>query len=46
MRAALDDTRLPTTELLVAHKRADVNAPRGGTYPIILGPLETSRPRP
>ena len=38
MRAALDDTRLPMTELLVAHG-ADVNALSwGGTYPIILAP--------
>jgi hypothetical protein len=45
MRAALDDTRLPMTELLVAHG-ADVNALScGGTYPIILAPLETFAPR-
>ena len=45
MRAALDDTRLPMTELLVAHG-ADVNAAYGGTYPIILGPLEGFAPGP
>ena len=45
MRAALDDTRLPMAELLVAHG-ADVNALScGGTYPIILAPLETFAPR-
>jgi hypothetical protein len=45
MRAALDDTRLPMTELLVAHG-ADVNGIScGETYPIILAPLETFAPR-
>ena len=44
MRAALDDSKLPMTELLVAHG-ADVNAVWGGTYPIILAPLETFAPR-
>jgi ankyrin repeat protein len=44
MRAALDDSKLPMTELLVAHG-ADVNAPWGGTYPVILAPLETFAPR-
>jgi hypothetical protein len=45
MRAALDDTKLPMTELLVAHG-ADVNALScGGTYPIILAPLEAFAPR-
>jgi hypothetical protein len=44
MRAALDDSKLPMTELLVAHG-ADVNALWGGTYPIILAPLEAFAPR-
>jgi hypothetical protein len=45
MRSALDDTRLPMAELLVAHG-ADVNALScGGTYPIILAPLEAFAPR-
>lgn len=44
MRAALDDTRLPMTELLVA-LGADVNAIWGGHYPVILAPLETFAPR-
>ncbi|MGH7138199.1 MAG: hypothetical protein ACREHD_20805 [Pirellulales bacterium] len=44
MRAALDDTKLPMTELLVAHG-ADVNALWGGSYPIILAPLEAFAPR-
>jgi hypothetical protein len=45
MRAALDDTRLPMTELLVAYG-AEVNALScGGTYPIILAPLEAFAPR-
>ena len=44
MRAALDDTRLRMTELLVAHG-ADVNALWGGTYPIIFAPLEAFAPR-
>jgi ankyrin repeat protein len=44
MRAALDDSKLPMTELLVAHG-ADVNAVWGGTYPVILAPLETFAPR-
>jgi beta-lactamase regulating signal transducer with metallopeptidase domain/ankyrin repeat protein len=44
MRAALDDTKLPMTELLVAHG-ADVNAVWGGSYPIILAPLEAFAPR-
>jgi Ankyrin repeat len=44
MRAALDDTKLPMTELLVAHG-ANVNAlAYSGTYPIILGPLELFAP--
>jgi ankyrin repeat protein len=44
MRAALDDTKLPMTELLVAHG-ADVNATScDGTYPILLAPLETFAP--
>ncbi len=45
MRAALDDMKLPMTELLVAHG-ADVNAVWGGTYPIILAPLEAFAPGP
>jgi ankyrin repeat protein len=45
MRAALDDTRLPMTELLVA-LGADVNGVScNGTYPVILGPCETFAPR-
>jgi hypothetical protein len=45
MRAALDDTRLPMTEALVAYG-ADVNGLCcGGSYPVILGPLETFAPR-
>jgi ankyrin repeat protein len=45
MRAALDDTRLPMTELLVDHG-ADVNALScGGTYPILLAPLEAFAPQ-
>jgi ankyrin repeat protein len=44
MRAALDDSKLPMTELLVAYG-ADVNAVWGGTYPIILAPLEAFAPR-
>jgi hypothetical protein len=45
MRAALDDTKLPMTELLVAHG-ADVNALScGGTYPIINPPLEAFAPQ-
>jgi len=41
----LRDALLPMTELLVAHG-ADVNAVTyGGTYPIILGPLELFAPR-
>ncbi len=44
MRAALDDSKLPMTELLVAHG-ADVNALWGGSYPIILAPLEVFAPR-
>jgi hypothetical protein len=44
MRAALDDSRLPMTELLVA-RGADVNALWGGSYPIILAPLEAFAPR-
>jgi ankyrin repeat protein len=43
MRAALDDSRLSMTELLVAHG-ADVNALWGGSYPIILVPLEAFAP--
>ncbi len=43
--AVLRDTTLPMTELLVAHG-AYVNARAyGGTYPIILGPLEGFAPR-
>ena len=44
MRAALDDSRIPMMELLVAHG-ADVNAVWGGHYPVILGPCETFAPR-
>jgi ankyrin repeat protein len=45
MRAAGDDTALPMTELLVA-LGADVNAiGYGGTYPVILLPLELFAPR-
>ena len=44
MRAALDDMKLPMTELLVAHG-ADVNAVWGGTYPIILAPARGIRAR-
>jgi ankyrin repeat protein len=44
MRAALDDSKLPMTELLAAHG-ADVNALWGGTYPIICAPLEAFAPR-
>jgi hypothetical protein len=44
MRAALDDRKLPMTELLVAHG-ADVNALWRGSYPIILAPLEAFAPR-
>jgi ankyrin repeat protein len=45
MCAVLRDVALPMTELLVAHG-ADVNAVSyGGTYPIILGPLELFAPR-
>jgi hypothetical protein len=44
MRAALDDSRIPMMELLVAHG-ADVNAAWGGHYPVILGPCETYAPR-
>ena len=44
MRAALDDSRLPMMELLVAHG-ADVNAVWGGHYPVVLGPCETFAPR-
>jgi hypothetical protein len=44
MRAALDDTRIPMMELLVAHG-ADVNALWGGHYPIICAPCETLAPR-
>ena len=45
MRAALDDSRIPMMELLVAHG-ADVNAVWGGHYPVILGPCETYAPGP
>ncbi len=44
MRAALDDSKLPMTELLVAHG-ADVNALWNGTYPIICAPMEAFAPR-
>jgi beta-lactamase regulating signal transducer with metallopeptidase domain len=45
MRAALDDNNVPMLELLVAHG-ADVNGLScGGTYPIVLGPLEAFAPR-
>ncbi|MDX2037771.1 MAG: ankyrin repeat domain-containing protein [Isosphaeraceae bacterium] len=44
MRAALDDSRIPMMELLVAHG-ADVNAVWGGHYPVVLGPCETFAPR-
>jgi ankyrin repeat protein len=44
MRAALDDTRIPMMELLVAHG-ANVNALWNGTYPIICAPCETLAPR-
>jgi ankyrin repeat protein len=44
-RSALRDAALPMTELLVDHG-ADVNAlAYGGTYPILLGPLELFAPR-
>ncbi len=39
-----DDSKLPMTELLVAHG-ADVNALWGGSYAIILAPLEAFAPR-
>jgi ankyrin repeat protein len=42
--AASRDTTLPMAELLVAHG-ADVNACVGGSYPVILGPLELFAPR-
>ncbi len=45
MRAALDDSKLPMSELLVAHG-ADVNALWGGSYPIIMAPLEAFAPGP
>ena len=45
MRAALDDSRIPMMELLVAHG-ADVNAVWGGHYPVVLGPCETFAPGP
>ena len=41
---AFDDTNFRMTELLVAHG-ADVNALWGGTYPIIMSPLEAFAPR-
>jgi ankyrin repeat protein len=44
MRAALDDSRIPTMEFLVAHG-ADVNAVWGGHYPVVFGPGETYAPR-
>jgi hypothetical protein len=45
MCTVLRDAVLPMTELLVAHG-ADVNAlAYGGTYPILLGPLELFAPR-
>ncbi len=45
MRAALDDMKLPMAELLVAHG-ADMNALScGGSYPIVLAPLEAFAPR-
>jgi beta-lactamase regulating signal transducer with metallopeptidase domain len=44
IRAVGDDTAFPMAELLVAHG-ADVNALYGGTYPIILFPLELYDPR-
>src|SRR5260370_6054918 len=44
MRAALDDSRIPMMELLVAHG-ADVNARWGGHYPIICAPCETLAPQ-
>jgi hypothetical protein len=45
MSTVLRDVMLPMTELLVAHG-ADVNAlSYGGTYPILLGPLELFAPR-
>jgi hypothetical protein len=44
MRASLDDSKLPMTELLVAHG-ADVKALWDGTYPIICAPLEAFAPR-
>jgi hypothetical protein len=45
MSTVLRDAMLPLTELLVAHG-ADVNAlGYGGTYPILLGPLELFAPR-
>jgi hypothetical protein len=44
MRTAGGDSALPMTELLVAHG-ADVNALYGGTYPVILFPLELFAPQ-
>jgi ankyrin repeat protein len=44
MRSALDDTRIPMMELLVAHG-ADVNALWNGSYPILCAPCETLAPR-
>ena len=43
MRAALGDTSIPMMELLVEHG-ADVNAFWGGSYPIIMAPLEAFAP--
>jgi ankyrin repeat protein len=44
MRAALSDSGIPMMELFVEHG-ADVNALWGGSYPIILAPLEAFAPR-
>ncbi|MGO9465524.1 MAG: hypothetical protein ACLQVF_15380 [Isosphaeraceae bacterium] len=44
MRAALGDTSIPMMELLVEHG-ANVNALWGGSYPIIMAPLEAFAPR-
>jgi ankyrin repeat protein len=43
MRAALGDAGIPMMELLVEHG-ADVNAVWGGSYPIVLAPLEAYAP--
>jgi ankyrin repeat protein len=43
MRAALNGSRIPMMELLVAHG-ADVNAECGGDFPIIFAPCESVDP--